>query len=152
MRRFLACLSLAAALAFSAPALAADAPAKDGSKADINLPAMSPDKTIQQVVRVGNRALRYTATVGHIDVRDAKGKTIGQIVYTAYAVAGPGNRSAGNLRLQRRPRRQPLYSSTWARSVPRKSVSECRATARRTRPFCTTIPRHWLDFTDLVFA
>ena len=78
MRRLLACLSLATAIALSAPAAAEDAP-KD-AKSEIALPPMSPDKTIQPVVRVGNRWLRYNATVGHSDVRDAKGKVTGQVV------------------------------------------------------------------------
>ncbi len=49
---------------------------------------MSPDKTVDQVIQINGRALRYKATVGHIDVHDDKGKTIGQVVYTAYVVPG----------------------------------------------------------------
>ena len=59
MRRLLASLSIAAILAVSAPALADDAPAKDkDAKSDIQLPPMSPDKTIAQEVQVGGRVLR----------------------------------------------------------------------------------------------
>ena len=37
---------------------------------------MSEDKTIDQSITVGGRAIKYKATVGHIPVRDEKGKEI----------------------------------------------------------------------------
>ena len=87
MRRFLTSISIAATLALGATsALADDAPAKGDDKAKIELPPMSPDKSVQQSISLDGRAVRYTATVGHIDVHDSKGKTIGQVVYTAYTV------------------------------------------------------------------
>ena len=151
MRRFLACLSLAAALAFSAPALAADAPAKDGSKADINLPAMSPDKTIQQVVRVGNRALRYTATVGHIDVRDAKGKTIGQVVYTAYAVPGPATARPVTFAFNGGPGAASVFLNMGAIG-PKKIGFGMQGDSPSDPAVLQDNPATWLDFTDLVFV
>ena len=90
MRRSLSSLAIALAFALSSPALAADNPSKDkDDKEKIELPPMSPDKTIVQSVAVGDRVLRYNSTVGHIDVRDEKGKTIGQVVFTAYTVPSP---------------------------------------------------------------
>ena len=107
MRRILASFSIASALLLcSAPALAADAPGKDDSKTEINLPPMSPDKTIEQVVGVEAPALRYNATVGHIDVRDAKGKTIGQVVFTAYAMPGANARRSPSPSTAARARRR----------------------------------------------
>ena len=113
----------------AAPAIAADAPGKGDDKAKIELPPMSPDKSIEQSINLDGHALRYKATVGHIDVHDDKGKTIGQVVYTAYTVACRPLFPPGDLRLQRRPRRflgLPQHGRDRAR---RRSVSESRATA-----------------------
>ena len=143
MRRFLISLSIALA-AVSAPsvAFAADEPSKDAdSKDKIELPPMSPDKTVDQTGHRRRPGLRYKATVGHIDVRDDKGKTIGQVVFTAYTVPGPSHSAAGDLRLQRRPRRGlgvPQHGRDRAQARRR---SEPRATARRTRRSCATIRR-----------
>jgi carboxypeptidase C (cathepsin A) len=149
MRRLIASLSIAATLLSAAPALADDAPGKSDTKSDeIKLPPMSPDKTVDQVVRMGNRVLRYKATVGHIDIRDAKGKTIGQVVYTAYTVPGAG-----------RPVTFAFNGGPGAASVflnmgaigPKRVPFGDRGDSPSDAPILRDNPSTWLDFTDLVF-
>jgi carboxypeptidase C (cathepsin A) len=149
MRRLFACLTLAASLAFSAPAAAADAPAKD-DKAEINLPSMSVDKTIPQVVRVGNRTLRYNATVGHIDVRDAKGKTIGQVVYTAYVVPGAPTSRPVTFAFNGGPGAASVFLNMGAIG-PKKVAFGTQGDAPSDPAVLRDNPSTWLDFTDLVF-
>ncbi|HEV2596393.1 MAG TPA: peptidase S10 [Sphingomicrobium sp.] len=149
MRRFLASLSITAFLLAAAPALADDAPAKPDSKSDeIKLPPMSPDKTIDQVARIGNKEIRYKATVGHIDIRDSKGKVIGQVVYTAYTVPTPG-----------RPVTFAFNGGPGAASVflnmgaigPKRVPFGDRGDSPSDAPILRDNPASWLDFTDLVF-
>jgi carboxypeptidase C (cathepsin A) len=152
MRRFLIPLSIAAALAFGAsPALADDAPAKgDDAKPKIELPPLSPDKSIEQSVEVGGRALRYKATIGHIDIRDDKGKTIGQVVYTAYTV--PSSRYA-------RPVTFAFNGGPGASSVflnmgaigPKHVGFGVQGDSPSDPAVLHDNPNTWLDFTDLVF-
>jgi len=149
MRRLFACLTLAASLAFSAPAAAADAPAKD-DKVEINLPSMSVDKTIPQVVRVGNRTLRYNATVGHIDVRDAKGKTIGQVVYTAYVVPGAPTSRPVTFAFNGGPGAASVFLNMGAIG-PKKVAFGTQGDAPSDPAVLRDNPSTWLDFTDLVF-
>ena len=87
------CLFDCRRLFLAAPALADDAPAKDGDKDEDRASAdvAGQDRRADRC-QVDGRVLRYKATVGHIDIRDDKGKTIGQVVYTAYIV--PERRAA----------------------------------------------------------
>jgi carboxypeptidase C (cathepsin A) len=152
MRRILSSISIAAALAFiAAPALADDAPGKgDDSKPKIELPPMSPDKTIDQAAVIGGRALRYKATVGHIDVRDDKGKVIGQVVYTAY-IAPSGRYS--------RPVTFAFNGGPGASSVflnmgaigPKHVNFGVQGNSPSDPAVLHDNPNSWLDFTDLVF-
>ena len=81
-------LRLSVALLFAALSTLAQAqadpatpPAAERKAADeIKLPPLPADRTVDQSATIGGRLLRYKATVGHIDVRDDKGKVIGQVV------------------------------------------------------------------------
>jgi carboxypeptidase C (cathepsin A) len=150
MRRLLTSLSIAAALAFSAaPAFADDAPAKD-DKAKIELPAMSPDKTIDQVVRIGNRVLRYKATVGHITLRDAKGKATGEVVYTAYIVPGAPTARPVTFAFNGGPGAASVFLNMGAIG-PKRVPFGARGDSPSDVPVLRDNPATWLDFTDLVF-
>lgn len=149
MRRFLLPASIAAALLCgTTSALAQDSSAKADDKAKIDLAPMSPDKTIDQVVHVGGRELHYKATVGHIDIRDAKGKTIGQVVYTAYIAPTVG-----------RPVTFAFNGGPGAASVflnmgaigPKRVPFGDRGDSPSDQPYLRDNPSTWLDFTDLVF-
>jgi carboxypeptidase C (cathepsin A) len=147
MRRFLASLSIAASVLLAAPALADDAPAKE-AKNDIQLPPMSPDRTVAEQVQLGGRVVRYNATVGHIDIRDAKGKVIGQVVYTAYTVPGAG-----------RPVTFAFNGGPGAASVflnmgaigPKHVAFGAQGDSPSDSAVLRDNPATWLDFTDLVF-
>src|SRR5450830_1952729 len=80
--------ALPAVHAADAPAAAAAAADAKGNKPDLDLPPLSEDKTIHQTIRLNGKPFNYDATVGSIKVRDAKGKLIGEVVYTAYTVPG----------------------------------------------------------------
>ena len=118
MRRLITALALAAGLgAFGAAHVLAadeangdaDAKGEAASKADKkddkpDLPPFPAEASVKQTTHVGGRTLNYTASVGALPVRDDKGKTIAQVVVTAYTLDGP--RDPARLRLQRRPRRR----------------------------------------------
>lgn len=148
MRRLLASLSIAATLLTAAPALADDVPDKGDKKDEIKLEPMSPDRTIDQVVNVGGRALRYKATVGHIDIRDAKGKTIGQVVYTAYTV--PGANRPVTFAFNGGPGAASVFLNMGAIG-PKHVPFGARGDSPSDQPILRDNPATWLDFTDLVF-
>ena len=56
----------------------------------MKLPPLPADRTVKQTARISGRAIAYQATIGTIPVRDDKGKTIGEVVYTAYTVPSAG--------------------------------------------------------------
>jgi carboxypeptidase C (cathepsin A) len=150
MRRFLCSISIAAALALSAaPALADDSPAKGDDKAKIELPPMSPDKSIEQSVVVDGHPLRYTATVGHIDVHDAKGKTIGQVVYTAYQVPSRIARPV-TFAFNGGPGASSVFLNMGAIG-PKKVNFGVQGDSPSDPAILHDNPQTWLDFTDLVF-
>ncbi|HEX5960528.1 MAG TPA: peptidase S10 [Rhodanobacteraceae bacterium] len=76
------------ACAFAPAARAADngKPAADAQA--FQLPPLPGTAHKAQSVVVDGHTLNYTATVGWLPVRDARGKTIAQVVYTAYTAAG----------------------------------------------------------------
>ena len=151
MRRFLVSVSLAAALLCgTTPAVADDAPAKGDDKAKIDLPPMSPDKSIEQTINLDGRALRYTATVGHIDVRDAKGKTIGQVVYTAYTVPSRGYARPVTFAFNGGPGASSVFLNMGAIGPKRVSFG-VQGDSPSDPAVLRDNPNSWLGFTDLVF-
>ena len=151
MRRFLASLSIAATLAVAGPAWAADdAPAKSDAKSDINLPPMSANKTIDQTIQVGGRLIHYTATVGHIDLRDAKGKTIGQVVYTAYVVPSPNAPRPVTFAFNGGPGAASVFLNMGAIG-PKRVPFGVAGDSPSDPAVLRDNPATWLDFTDLVF-
>jgi len=77
---------IAAALSADATRAATAGADKKGDKPD--LPPFPADASVRQTTRVGGRSLNYLATVGSLPVRDDKGKTIAQVVFTAYTLPG----------------------------------------------------------------
>lgn len=153
--RILGVLGLAATLALSgmAPAAwAAEPEAKaDAKKADSDLLPFPADATVKQVTRVAGKTLSYTATVGSLPVRDAKGKKIGEVVFTAYVLDGP-----------RRPNRPVTFAfngGPGAASVylnlgaigPKRVQFGAQGDAPSDSAELQDNPFTWLDFTDLVF-
>ena len=150
MRALLACLSIAASFALATPALADDPSGKGDDKDKINLPAMSPDKTVEQGIQVNGRSIRYKATVGHIDIHDAKGKTIGQVVYTAYVVPGPAGARPVTFAFNGGPGASSVFLNMGAIG-PKKVGFGVAGDSPSDPAVLHDNPNTWLGFTDLVF-
>jgi carboxypeptidase C (cathepsin A) len=154
MRRILTAIA-AVALALATPAasaLAQDAPgAKKEEAAAIDLPPLPADKSVKQTMVLNGKTLSYTATVGTIPVRDAKGKKIGEVVYTAYRLDGPAN--------PRRPITFAFNGGPGAASVylnlgaigPKRIQFGAQGDSPSEPAVLVDNPGAWLDFTDLVF-
>ncbi|MBV9528687.1 peptidase S10 [Sphingomonas sp.] len=150
MRPSLACLSIAAAVFLAGPALADDPSGKGDDKDKINLPAMSPDKTVEQAANIGGRLIRYRATVGHIDIGDDKGKTIGQVVYTAYLVPGAAEARPVTFAFNGGPGASSVFLNMGAIG-PKKVGFGVAGDSPSDSAALHDNPNSWLGFTDLVF-
>ncbi len=118
----------------SAPAAApAEKPAAPaGQKEDANkLPPLPPDTHTEQSITLDGRKQNYTVTVGTLPVRDGDGKTAGELVYTAYTVAG-ANRPV-TFALNGGPGASSVYLNFGAIGPKHVNGSATRATARRIR-------------------
>jgi carboxypeptidase C (cathepsin A) len=149
MRRLFASLALAATMLVAGPALADDPSSKAKSDA-VQLPPMSPDKTIDQVVRIGNREVRYKATVGHVDIRDDKGKVTGQVVYTAYVVPGAATTRPVTFAFNGGPGAASVFLNMGAIG-PKHVGFGAQGDSPSDSAVLRDNPASWLDFTDLVF-
>ncbi len=162
MPRLFTALVLAGALgAVAAPrVMAADEAKADAAKTDKtadkkddkpDLPPFPAEARVKQTTQVGGKTLRYTASVGALPVRDDKGKTIAQVVVTAYTLDGPrdparpvtfafnGGPGAASVYLNLGaigPKRVPFGAAGDAPSDPAQLIDNDGT---------------WLDFTDLVF-
>lgn len=150
------CVSLLVAL--GAPALAADkAPktetkegAKDAAKPDADLTPFPAAKSIKQSAVIGGKRVDYVATVGSIAVKDEKGKTIGEVVYTAYTVPGRGASRPVTFAFNGGPGAASVYLNLGA--IGPKKVEFGRAGDSPSDPAILRDNQNsWLDFTDLVF-
>jgi len=151
MRRTFAALTLAATIFLAAPAFAADAPSKDGdSKDKIELPLVSPDKTVDQTVSVGGRVVHYKATVGHIDIRDDKGKVTGQVVYTAYVLPSAAAARPVTFAFNGGPGAASVFLNMGAIG-PKRVPFGAQGDSPSDPAVLRDNPATWLDFTDLVF-
>ncbi len=127
-----------------------EAKASDEAPAD-SLAPLPADKSISQSAVIGGKALSYTATVGTIPVKDAKGKLIGEVVYTAYTV--PGKKA------ENRPVTFAFNGGPGASSVylnlgaigPKRVAFGAAGDSPSDPAVLRDNPNSWLDFTDLVF-
>ncbi|THD82724.1 MAG: peptidase S10 [Phenylobacterium sp.] len=156
-----AALVLSSGLAMASNAFAADDPPKvdaakgadksGGDKDKTDLPPFPADATIKQVTHVAGKTVSYTATVGSLPVRDAKGKKIAEVVFTAYVLDGPhdparpvtfafnGGPGAASVYLNMGaigPKRIQFGAQGDSPSDPVRLIDNAGT---------------WLDFTDLVF-
>ena len=158
IRIFTLGLAMILALGAGAQAHADDAAKPDsGSAADskgkdaIDLPLFPADATVKQTIRIGKGALNYTATVGSLPVRDDKGKKIGEVVFTAYVLAGqdPGSRPV-TFAFNGGPGAASVYLNLGAvgpKHVPFGGQGDTPSTSAQ----LVDNPDTWLDMTDLVF-
>ena len=153
MHRRLTTLSLllvAAATAATAQPPAPPADAKAAAAAMPDLPPLPADRTIRQTAVIGGRSIAYDATVGTLPVRDAKGKVIGEVVYTAYVVPGQGARRPVTFAFNGGPGASSVYLNLGAIG-PKRVQFGAQGDAPSDSPALKDNPESWLDFTDLVF-
>ncbi len=147
-------LAALALLLMPLPALAAEPPKGDGDKpaADkTELPPFPADRTIRQQAVIAGRAVAYDVTVGSIPVADARGKKLGEVMFTAYTV--PGRAAAA------RPVTFAFNGGPGASSAflnfgaigPKRIQFGAQGDAPSDPAVARDNPNSWLDFTDLVF-
>src|SRR6201996_8641762 len=115
---------------------------------EFNLPPFPADKTARQSVTVDGRELKYEATVGSLPVLDEKGKTVANVMFTAYTV--PGVNRPVTFALNGGPGAASVYLNLGAIGPKRVQFgAEGDSPSDRATPIDN--PGTWLDFTDLVF-
>ncbi|WP_435003481.1 S10 family peptidase [Xanthomonas arboricola] len=146
--------SLLACVLLSGTALA-DAPDKNAAKTDTKSDAaaakpvpLPADASARQSTRVGGRTLSYTATVGTLPVRDAQGKTTGEVVFTAYTVDGKDR--PVTFALNGGPGASSVYLNMGAIG-PKVVGFGAEGDSASAPAALRDNPGTWLDFTDLVF-
>ncbi|HMM56486.1 MAG: peptidase S10 [Xanthomonadales bacterium PRO7] len=141
-------LSLTTTAAFAADAHKAAAPADTGEKSEFNLPPLPKDAHVAQSVTVDGRTLKYTATVGSLPVRDAKGKKIAEVVFTAYTMDGKDR--PVTFALNGGPGASSVYLNFGAIG-PKKVNFGAEGDNPSDPPVLRDNPGTWLGFTDIVF-
>lgn len=154
MHKSLHSLLLAALLVSSAGLIsvsAAEAPSKTADSSahnGFNLPPLPADAHVTQSVTVEGRSLKYTATVGSLPVRDAKGKITGEVVYTSYTM--PGTNRPVTFALNGGPGASSVYLNLGALG-PKKVTFGSEGDTPSAPATLHDNPGTWLGFTDLVF-
>ena len=150
VRKALSTALLAALLVTTVPC----AQAEDGAKtpavgADaFHLPPLPADAQVKQSAKADGRTLDYTVTVGKLPVRDEQGTVIGEVVFTAYTMAGK-NRPV-TFALNGGPGASSVYLNLGA--IGPKRVNFGVDGANPSDPAVLhDNPGTWLGFTDLVF-
>ncbi len=134
----------------AAPAIAsAKADTKPGDK--IDPPPFPADASVKQTARIGGRALSYTATVGWLPVRDDKGKTTAQVVFTAYMLDGPRDTNRPiTFAFNGGPGAASVYLNLGVIGPKRVGFGEAGDSPSDSARLVDN-DGSWLDFTDLVF-
>jgi carboxypeptidase C (cathepsin A) len=132
---------------------AADAQAAGDKSADKAadknaLPPLPADAHAPQSIELDGKTLKYTVTVGALPVRDSDGKTAGQVVVTAYTVAGD-NRPV-TFAFNGGPGASSVYLNFGAIG-PKHLQAGNEGDSPSDPTTLTDNPGTWLDFTDLVF-
>ena len=154
MRKTLQATLLAASLlaGVAAPATAADQPAgkpsTEAGHGGYHLPPFPADAHVQQTAQIGGRTLKYTVTVGSLPVRDDKGTTVAEVVYTAYTMGG-GDRPV-TFALNGGPGASSVYLNLGAIG-PKRVAFGAEGNNPSDPATLRDNPGSWLPFTDLVF-
>jgi carboxypeptidase C (cathepsin A) len=155
MRSLLSAVALGGLLVLAplGAASADDAPAKAEAQATkaTELPPFPADASVKQTTTVAGKTLNYTATVGHLPVRDENGKVIAEVVFTAYTLDGPRdlNRPV-TFAFNGGPGASSVYLNLGA--IGPKRIQFGAAGDSASEPVkLQDNPGTWLDFTDLVF-
>jgi carboxypeptidase C (cathepsin A) len=121
-----------------------------GKANEINLPPLPADHTVRQSARIGNATVDYDATVGTLPVRDARGKTIAEIVFTSYVVRGGGADRPVTFAFNGGPGASSVYLNLGAIG-PKRLQFGAQGDSPSDPPVLRDNPNSWLDMTDLVF-
>jgi len=140
-------ISLIAALLLTAttPVFAADE--KPATPEFAPLPA---DKTIHQSAVIAGKPVGYDVTVGTIPISDAKGKKIGEVVFTAYTVANKAGARPVTFAFNGGPGAASAFLNFGAIG-PKRVQFGGQGDAPSDSAVARDNPHSWLDFTDLVF-
>ncbi|MBN6111342.1 S10 family peptidase [Xanthomonas bonasiae] len=145
----LAVLPISAALAADADgADKADKPDKADSAEQAKPAALPADAKVRQVTHVDGKSLSYTATVGTLPVKDAQGKTVADVVFTAYTVDGKDR--PVTFALNGGPGAASVYLNLGAIG-PKVVTFGSEGDSASAPATLHDNPGTWLDFTDLVF-
>jgi carboxypeptidase C (cathepsin A) len=151
----LAAISLTTAplAAYAADDKASDKPSEAKAapdKAIGDLPPFPADKSVRQTMVLNGKTLSYTATVGSLPVRDAKGKKIGEVVYTAYHLDGGAANRPVTFAFNGGPGAASVYLNLGAIG-PKRVQFGAQGDFLSDTTGLVDNPGTWLDFTDLVF-
>jgi carboxypeptidase C (cathepsin A) len=138
---------------FSASLLAAEhsksSPTEEASDSHgFHLAPFPADAHVSQSTAVNGKTLKYTVTVGSLPVRDEKGKKTGEVVFTAYTMAGKDR--PVTFALNGGPGASSVYLNLGAIG-PKKVDFGIEGDSPSERPTLHDNPGTWLGFTDLVF-
>ena len=144
--------AFAAGVGAAVPALAQDKPEPPKLEpAKIDLPKFPADASVKQTTRVAGKTLAYTATVGVIPVRDEKGKTVAEVVFTSYILDGPKSPARPiTFAFNGGPGAASVYLNLGAIG-PKRLQFGAQGDSPSDPPNLVDNPATWLDFTDLVF-
>lgn len=120
----------------------------DNKDDESRLPMFPADKTVRQTMQLNGKTLNYDATVGTIPVTDDNGKTIAEVMFTAYTL--PGANRPVTFALNGGPGASSVYLNLGALGPKRVQFG---ADGNSPSDPSTAIdnPGTWLDFSDLVF-
>lgn len=113
------------------------------------LPPLPADAHVEQTIELNGKTLHYNVNVGALPVRDNDGKTVGQVVVTAYTMTG--NDRPVTFALNGGPGAASVYLNFGAigpkhlQGIGNEGDSPSDPTVLKDNPGT------WLDFTDLVF-
>ncbi|HVX04200.1 MAG TPA: peptidase S10 [Rhodanobacteraceae bacterium] len=140
--------SLIACAAAPTCAHAADAKHAVGSASETERPPLPAEARKAQSISIDGRTLKYEVTIGWLPVRDDSGKTIAQVVYTAYTM--PGKNRPVTFAFNGGPGASSVFLNFGA--IGPKIVKFGVEGDTPSQP--ATLhdnPSTWLPFTDLVF-
>ena len=117
--------------------------------AKIELPPLPANKSIEQSTVLNGRTLHYQVTVGTINVRDAKGKIAGKVVYTSYTI--PGKDRPVTFAVNGGPGASSVFLNFGAIGPKHLDGIGNKDDSASGRIVMSDNQGTWLDFTDLVF-
>jgi carboxypeptidase C (cathepsin A) len=113
------------------------------------LPPLPPDAHVEQTIQLDGKTLHYTVNVGALPVRDSDGKIAGQVVLTAYTMAGD-NRPV-TFALNGGPGASSVFLNFGAIGPKHLQGAGNEGDSPSDPTVLKDNPGTWLDFTDLVF-